>query len=154
MVSSAFVSTSRSVLNRYGSIHTQQLRYFCASAPRSNTYLVWAPDHTDGGALARRMAVRPRHFVTANKHIKQGILKVAGGLLTPESENAPPADKTFFGSVLLYEADSIEDVRKLIEQDLYWTENVWDKDRLSILPILMATTLQDTAGITQPTPED
>lgn len=50
------------------------------------------------------------------------FLEVAGGLVTPESQDA--ADKKFFGSVLLYEADSIEDVRKLVEQDIYWTENV------------------------------
>jgi len=98
------------------------------------------------------MAVRPRHFIIANKYIKQGILKVAGGLITPESLNT--ADKKFVGSVLLYEAESIEDARKLVEQDLYWTENVWDKEKLIILPMVMATTLQDRAGITQPTPED
>jgi hypothetical protein len=52
------------------------------------------------------------------------FLEVAGGLITPESQDAAPADKKFVGSVLLYEADSIEDVRKLVEQDIYWTENV------------------------------
>lgn len=52
------------------------------------------------------------------------FIEVAGGLITPESQDAAPADKKFVGSVLLYEADSIEDVRKLVEQDIYWTENV------------------------------
>lgn len=52
------------------------------------------------------------------------FIEVAGGLITPDSQDAAPADKKFVGSVLLYEADSIEDVRKLIEQDLYWTEDV------------------------------
>lgn len=52
------------------------------------------------------------------------LLEVAGGLITPESQDASLADKKFFGSVLLYEADSIEDVRKLVEQDIYWTGNV------------------------------
>ena len=42
-------------------------------------------------------------------------------MITPENRNA--ADKKLVGSVLLYEADSIEDVRKLAEQDLHWTEN-------------------------------
>ncbi|KAN0090940.1 hypothetical protein V8E55_004506 [Tylopilus felleus] len=150
----AFASVTRSILHRFGDTPTQQLRRFSASVPRSHTYLVWAPDYADDGALARRMTVRPRHFITANKLIKQGILKVAGGLITPESQDAAPADKKFVGSVLLYEADSIEEVRKLVEQDLYWTENVWHKEKLLILPILMATTLQDKAAITQPTAED
>lgn len=52
------------------------------------------------------------------------FLEVAGGLITPESQDAATADREFFGSVLLYEAESIEDVRKLVEQDIYWTENV------------------------------
>ncbi|KAG9316411.1 hypothetical protein JVU11DRAFT_2445 [Chiua virens] len=131
---------------------TQQLRRFSMSAPRSHTYLVWAPDYTDEGALARRMAVRPKHFIRANKQIKQGILKVAGGLITPETQGH--RGQKFVGSVLLYEANSIEDVRSLIKEDIYWTENVWDKEKLMIHPMLMATTLQDQAGITQPSPED
>lgn len=52
------------------------------------------------------------------------FIEVAGGLITPESQDAALADKKFVGSALLYEADSIEDVRKLVEQDVYWTENV------------------------------
>lgn len=103
------------------------------------------------------MAVRQKHFITANKLIKQGILKVAGGLLTPEiseTQDAAPGNRKFVGSALLYEAENLEAVRRLVEQDLYWTENVWDKDKVVILPIVMATTLQDRAGITQPTPED
>ncbi|KAI6121344.1 hypothetical protein F5141DRAFT_998410, partial [Pisolithus sp. B1] len=124
------------------------------STQSQQTYIVWAPDCTDEGALARRMAVRQKHFVTANKLIKQGILKVAGGLLTPETQDAAPGNRKFVGSALLYEAENLEAVRKLVEQDVYWTETVWDKDKIVILPIIMATTLQDRAGITQPTPED
>lgn len=115
---------------------------------------MWAPDNTDEGALARRTAVRQKHFVTANKLIKQGILKVAGGLLTPDTQDAAPGNRRFVGSALLYEAENLDAVRKFVEQDLYWTENVWDKDKIVILPIIMATTLQERAGITQPTPED
>ncbi|KAG8213748.1 hypothetical protein J3R82DRAFT_10454 [Butyriboletus roseoflavus] len=124
VLQATFTSASRYRLYQFGT-RAQQLRCFCATVPRSShPYLVWAPDHTDDEALARRMAVRPKHFISANKYIKQGILKVAGGLITPESQDAAPADKKFVGSVLLYEADSIEDVRKLVEQDIYWTENV------------------------------
>ncbi|KAF9244984.1 hypothetical protein BU15DRAFT_41479 [Melanogaster broomeanus] len=144
-------ATSRSILHRCGA---RQLRCFSSTVRRSHPYVVWAPDYTDEGALARRMAVRPKHFVTANKLIKQGILKVAGGLMTPESQHAAPEDRKLVGSVLIYEAENIEAARKLVEQDLYWTENVWDKEKLVILPMIMATTLQDKAGITQPTPED
>ncbi|KIJ18955.1 hypothetical protein PAXINDRAFT_128187 [Paxillus involutus ATCC 200175] len=144
-------AASRSITHRFGA---QQLQCFSSSVRTSHPYIVWAPDCTDEGALARRLAVRPKHIVTANKLIKQGILKVAGGLVTPESQDATAQDRKFVGSVLIYETGSIESARKLVEQDLYWTENVWDKEKLVILPMIMATTLQDKAGITQPTPED
>ncbi|KAG0702982.1 hypothetical protein DFH29DRAFT_804155 [Suillus ampliporus] len=117
-------------------------------------YMVWAPDYTDGGTLARRMAVRPKHMLGANKLIKQGVIKVAGGLLTPESQDAESQDRKIVGSALIYEAESLEDVRSFVEADLYWKEGVWDKEKLVILPMLMATTLQERAGITPPTPKD
>ncbi|KIJ67522.1 hypothetical protein HYDPIDRAFT_84559 [Hydnomerulius pinastri MD-312] len=141
-------SSSRSV-----SIGGQQ-QCFSLSARQCHPYMVWAPDRTDEGALARRMAVRPKHFVAANKLIKEGILKVAGGLVTPETMDATPEHREFVDSALIYEAESLAAARKLVEQDLYWTENVWDKEKLVILPMIMATTLQEKAGITQPTPED
>ena len=156
-------NASRSgILHRFGSTCPQQLRHFSLSVPRSHPYLVWAPDYTDGGTLARRMTVRPKHFITANKQIKQGILselelmlgvrcgapsltllfstEVAGGLITPESQDAAPADKRFVGSVLLYEADSIEEVRKLVEQDIYWTENVVSWSTITISWTLISVT--------------
>ena len=52
----------------------RSLRYFSSSVQRHTTFMVWAPDYTDGKALSRRMAVRPKHLVTANKLIEQGIL--------------------------------------------------------------------------------
>lgn len=116
--------------------------------------MVWAPDYTDEKALSRRMAVRLKHLATANKLIEQGILKVAGGLIIPEVEYAVSDSRKFFGSALLFEAESLEAVRKVIEQDVYWTENVWDKDKLTIHPIIMATALQEKADITQPTTWD
>ncbi|KAH7919250.1 hypothetical protein BV22DRAFT_1023306 [Leucogyrophana mollusca] len=134
--------------------HRYSARLLSTTSPNHHPYMVWAPDYTDEGALARRMAVRPRHMAVANKLINSGILKVAGGLVTPESQDAAPGDRKFVGSALIYEAESIEAARELVERDLYWTEGVWDKEKLVIYPMIMATTLQDRAGVTQPTPVD
>ncbi|KAG8918296.1 hypothetical protein FRC00_012614 [Tulasnella sp. 408] len=41
-----------------------------------------------------------------------------------------------FGSLVLFEANSVEEVREKIEQDLYWTSGVWDKAKLTILPFI------------------
>ena len=51
-------------------------------------------------------------------------LEVAGAMLTPESIESPNADKKMIGSVFICEADSLADVRKLIETDVYYTNGV------------------------------
>lgn len=60
-------------------------------------------------------------FLTLRPCIRQ---EVAGGLVVPEAEDAVSGSRKFFGSALLFEAESLEAVRNLIEQDVYWTENV------------------------------
>ena len=66
-------SAPRSMPCRF-TAYTQHVRHFCSTVPRFRPYLVWAPDYTDDEALARRMAIRPKHVVNANRYIKQGIL--------------------------------------------------------------------------------
>ncbi|KAF8844621.1 hypothetical protein BDN67DRAFT_942664 [Paxillus ammoniavirescens] len=104
-------------------------------------FVVWAPDCTDEGALARRLVVRSSHLENANRLTKQGIVRTAGGVLTSDSADAAPSDRKFFGSCLIFEAESLEAVRKHVEEDVYYKTGVWDKEKLLILPILMATGL-------------
>ncbi|KIJ67521.1 hypothetical protein HYDPIDRAFT_108348 [Hydnomerulius pinastri MD-312] len=112
-----------------------------STAPALPRFVVWAPDYTDEGALARRLAVRPSHLENANKLIQQGILRVGGGVLSADSLNAAPSDRTFFGSCMIYEAETLEAVRQFIEDDIYYKTGVWDKEKLVILPIVLATGL-------------
>ncbi|KAG2339387.1 hypothetical protein BDR05DRAFT_891751, partial [Suillus weaverae] len=63
--------------------------------------------------------------------------------LTPESQDAEPQDGKLVGSAVIYEAGSSEDVRRLVEADLYWKEGVCDKMKLVVLPMMIATTLQE-----------
>ena len=42
----------------------------------------------------------------------------------PGSEDAEPQDRKFVGSALIYEAESWEEARKLVEADVYWKESV------------------------------
>lgn len=111
-------------------------------------FVLWAPDCADDGALARRMAVRPVHLENANRLIQQGILRgffsssvshvvpydhgvphlgtsgVAGGVMTAESIVAAPSDKKSVGSCMIYEAEDLEAVRKLVENDVYYKTGV------------------------------
>ena len=48
--------------------------------------------------------------------------EIGGGLLEPETYQT--ADKKLVGSVLIYEADNLETVRKIVEDDVYYRSNV------------------------------
>ncbi|KAG6378127.1 hypothetical protein JVT61DRAFT_13813 [Boletus reticuloceps] len=102
-------------------------------------FVVWAPDYA--GAQETRLAIRPRHLENAHRLTKEGVIRVGGGVLTDSSANAAPADRKFFGSCLIIEAESLEAVRKIVESDVYYKEGVWDKEKLQILPMLLATSL-------------
>ncbi len=45
-------------------------------------------------------------------------------MVTPESIKSKNAPKTPFGSLIIYEAESIEEVRKWVEEDIYYTSGV------------------------------
>ncbi|KAJ7512466.1 hypothetical protein B0H11DRAFT_1844252 [Mycena galericulata] len=100
-------------------------------------FFVYAPDKTDEGAFERRLSVRPKHLENAAKRINDGVIRMGGAVLTPESLTG--ADKKLVGSVLIFEAENIETVRTMIETDIYYTSGVWDPERLVILPFVAAT---------------
>jgi len=107
----------------------------------SHKFLVYAPDKTDEGAAARRYKVRPRHMEGMAPLIKSGIIKVAGMSMTPESINREGEDRIPVGSVLIVEGNTLEEVRNMIESDIYYTSGVWDPEKLVILPFLSALAL-------------
>ncbi|KAI0657686.1 hypothetical protein C8Q70DRAFT_919127 [Cubamyces menziesii] len=111
------------------------------SATTRHKFIVYAPDMTDEGAFRRRLGVRQTHLDRAKVQVDKGVIKVAGAMLTPESIESPNADKKMIGSVFICEADSLADVRKLIETDVYYTDGVWDREKLVILPLALATRL-------------
>jgi hypothetical protein len=48
-------------------------------------------------------------------------------------------DKKFIGSVLIFEADQIDDVRKRIESDVYYTEGVVSASFISKFVTIMSS---------------
>ncbi|EJF57245.1 hypothetical protein DICSQDRAFT_140489 [Dichomitus squalens LYAD-421 SS1] len=95
-------------------------------------FAVYAPDYTDDGALERRLKVREEHLANAHKEPR---LKVGGAILSPnEALDTPDAEKKMAGSLMIFEANSYAEVKALIESDVYWTGNVWDKEKTVIRP--------------------
>ncbi|KAF9785785.1 hypothetical protein BJ322DRAFT_1004377 [Thelephora terrestris] len=100
-------------------------------------FMVYAPDSTEPGTLQRRLALRPEHLERINTLRTSGVLKVIGPTLTPESV-LPGAEQKLNGSLLIAEASSIEEVKKIVEGDVFYTENVWDKEKMIITPMILA----------------
>jgi len=109
-----------------------------ATATGKNLFFVYCPDYTDAECMTRRMAVRAKHLQEAAPIIASGWAKVAGGLITEDSL-VQGADKKFLGSAFIVQADNIAEVRQRMESDVYWTGNVWDKEKLVITVFLAAT---------------
>ncbi|OCH93470.1 hypothetical protein OBBRIDRAFT_790176 [Obba rivulosa] len=104
----------------------------------THKFLVYAPDYTDAEAFQRRLSVRPKHIEGAQKLVADGVIKVGGAMLSPESIQ-PGAEKKMIGSTMIYEAESLEAVEKLVKEDPYYVGNVWDKEKLVIVPYAVAT---------------
>ncbi|KAI0059637.1 hypothetical protein BV25DRAFT_1918417 [Artomyces pyxidatus] len=100
-------------------------------------FVAWLPDYTDPEAIQRRLAVRQKHLEGIVQRATAGTIKLGAVALTPESIDEQ--DKKFNGSILFLEVESIEEARRIVESDLYWTGNVWDKERADIRPVLVST---------------
>jgi len=108
-------------------------------AAKKSLFVVYAPDYTDPDGLSRRLAVRTEHLEKAKPLIDEGILKVGGAMITPESFDTE--NRKMAGSVMIFAADNIKVVRELILHDIYYTANVWDREKLVIMPFVAATPL-------------
>ncbi|KZT35262.1 hypothetical protein SISSUDRAFT_990778 [Sistotremastrum suecicum HHB10207 ss-3] len=97
-------------------------------------FFVYAPDKTDEGAFERRLAVRAEHAAGVAANREAGLIKFGGALANPESLTGGP--KKLVGSTLFIRADTIEEAKKLIEEDVYYKTGVWDPENLVILPFL------------------
>ncbi|KAI0340431.1 hypothetical protein BDW22DRAFT_1334556 [Trametopsis cervina] len=96
------------------------------------SFLVCAPDYPDVPATNRRAATRAQHVEHMGKLGKDGVLRTGGGMLAPDEYGA--VERTVRGSIMIFECESLDAVRKIIEEDVYWTTLVWDHERLSIIP--------------------
>ncbi|KAF5322488.1 hypothetical protein D9619_001361 [Psilocybe cf. subviscida] len=103
-------------------------------APKKHLFMVYAPDKTEEGTLARRLAVREQHLAASKPRHESGLTRVGGMFTTPEGVTSPDAPKHMLGSLMIYEAESIEQVKEIIENDIYYTSGVWDPARMVIAP--------------------
>ncbi|KAI0315627.1 hypothetical protein OF83DRAFT_1061785 [Amylostereum chailletii] len=106
--------------------------------PVKHKFIVYAPDKTEPGTLERRLSIRPTHIDNVKQLNKDGLILTGGAMLTPDSIAPDAPSKKFFGSVVIYEATSLEEVRGHVERDVYYTSGVWDPERIIIMPFALA----------------
>lgn len=108
---------------------------------RATCYFIYAPDKVDEGTLQKRLEVRSAHVEEAKQKIEDGFIRVGGAVLTPESILTPISEKKMVGSAFIVEAENIDDVKRRVEADVYYKSDVWDKERIVILPFQALTTI-------------
>ena len=52
------------------------------------------------------------------------IAEYGGVLLSPESIESPDAQRKMVGSMFVIKAESLADVRRMVESDVYWASGV------------------------------
>lgn len=103
------------------------------------TFLIYAPDKTTEGTLARRYEARVEHLTNVKPLIDSGIVRVGGMFVDPDHTPKEGEPLKAMGSVLMTKAESLEAARKFVESDVYYTAGVWDPERLSITPFYSVT---------------
>ncbi|KAH9949271.1 hypothetical protein B0H21DRAFT_820271 [Amylocystis lapponica] len=112
------------------------------SAPITK-FAVYLPDAADAHERKLRLLVLDEHYKRANALIRDGTYE-GGVMLSPESATAPEAERKLVGTIIFVEAPTLEAARKIIEEDVYWTVGVWDKEKMTILPFLPVTAPPET----------
>ncbi|KAK8102692.1 hypothetical protein PG984_015838 [Apiospora sp. TS-2023a] len=107
-----------------------------APPPGKFEFLVVVPDKP--GMQAKRLEVRPKHFEGLTKHIESGVMKMGGAALGAVPQGDDPTKWDFAGSTVVMVAESVEEVRALLEKDIYTTSGVWDMEKVQIWPVKLA----------------
>ncbi|KAI0827654.1 hypothetical protein BC628DRAFT_1418278 [Trametes gibbosa] len=99
-------------------------------------FAIYAPDQTDADAVLRRTTLRQVH---KDEHMRTGCMKFGGPFLSPDEAldaTHVNAERKMIGSFMVYEAASYAEAKRLVEEDPFWTGNVWDKEKTVIRPLL------------------
>ncbi|CAO3666669.1 unnamed protein product [Rhizopus stolonifer] len=83
-------------------------------------FLVVLRDYTDPECLQRRLGIRGRHMEEVKIKKEQGIVETGGALLDSHESGIMK------GSMLVLNAESVEEAEKIVKEDLYVTHNVWE----------------------------
>jgi uncharacterized protein YciI len=81
-------------------------------------YLITGYDHTDAGALERRMNVRPNHFVGARELKKTGNFIFGGAILNDAGK--------MIGSIMIMQFETEDALEEWKQTEPYIVEKIWE----------------------------
>ncbi|KAF8881837.1 hypothetical protein CPB84DRAFT_1791471 [Gymnopilus junonius] len=85
----------------------------------SKAFLVYAPYCADANVENRRDAARADHLAHTGAYFESKVIKLYS------------TSPKILGSTLIIQMDTLEEVRKMVEEDSFYKLNVWDKEKLS-----------------------
>jgi len=94
----------------------------------SYEYLVQIPDFPN--ALDKRLAVRPQHLKDITPKVEAGKVVLGGAMLSRQPKEGEQPD--MLGSVMIVKADSEEEVKEMLENDIYAKGGAWDVQNANI----------------------
>ena len=80
-----------------------------------------------------RLVVGGKLFQLSTKCAPILIYLPLGAMFDKHPAEGEPAQ--FRGSMIVYSAGSAEEVREIIDQDIYATSGVWDLEKVQIIPV-------------------
>ncbi|KAI0731868.1 hypothetical protein C8Q72DRAFT_943264 [Fomitopsis betulina] len=106
--------------------------------PKRYLFVFTAPHKVhDAAAMQRRAVHRPAHFQRLLGMWDDGTVQLGGPMLSADSDPAgPPEAQKSEGSFIMFRAASAAKVRELVEGDLFYTEDIWDKEGIRINLVL------------------
>jgi uncharacterized protein len=119
---------ARSSLRRMSSSHPPST----STSPKE--FLVHLPDHPN--SLPTRLSVRSAHLASTKPALVSGKVLMGGATLSKHPEGGEAPDMT--GSVMLVTAESEEEVRRFVAEDVYTKSGVWDLESMRIWPFRTA----------------
>ncbi|KAK0762611.1 hypothetical protein N5P37_005428 [Trichoderma harzianum] len=127
--------TARRLLSPLSQIQRPFIRTMATAPPSEYEFVLVIPDKPGPEVRAKRLQVRPQHFSDMTPTLKDGWLKMGGGILNevPEDDNDPNTFD-FAGSIMVLVAKSKEDAINKVKDDIYVRAGVWDLEKAQVYP--------------------
>ncbi|KAI1140424.1 hypothetical protein F5Y05DRAFT_317157 [Hypoxylon sp. FL0543] len=108
-----------------------QMASISTPPPGKYEWLVVVPDKP--GTAQKRLEVRAQHFEGLKPYVESQQFKTGGAVLKDKPSSDDPSTFDWYGSTLVLVAESKEEVKAILEKDIYTKSGVWDTENALIL---------------------